>query len=194
MHKQHFYQRKLIQVILGLPYIALLYFGTTYAGQEKIGFILIALLLVSMLWDYIRIEKGFLKGHLLFKEREHNFVHRSTFIILATIVVFALFDIRIAFAAICMSIFGDAAATFFGLYFGKTKINKKNDKTWMGFLMNFIVNLIIGFLFIGEPMVIFWMAFSAAIIEAHTEKLEDNLLIPIVSGSIGSFILLLSNM
>ncbi|MEA3229320.1 MAG: hypothetical protein U9P44_00235 [archaeon] len=60
-----------------------------------------------------------------------------------------------------------------------------NNKTVEGCLAEFAVDLVIGYLFLDSSVVVITIALAATIIEAVTEKPDDNLLIPVFSGFCG---------
>ena len=105
----------------------------------------------------------------------------------ATIISLAVFNPKIALAALLMTTFGDMIAALVGKRYGTTLIYR--NKTWAGFLGELITNLIVGFLVLDKIYVILGMAFVATIVETLVDELDDNLLIPLFSGFVGQVIL-----
>jgi len=109
---------------------------------------------------------------------ERGFVYFFVGIII-TLYLFK-FNIAIANAAIIILIFGDSASTVFGKRFGKKHLPLNKRKTYVGTSAFFIVG------FIGAitqlPLIpAFFGALSGAIAEAYS-PVDDNIIIPIVSG------------
>jgi phytol kinase len=91
-----------------------------------------------------------------------------------------------------MTTFGDMAAGLLGKFYGKKRIFRrifKNDKSIEGSGSEFIVDLIIGFLIVGNPLISLVMAFFATLAETAVNKIDDNLVVPILSGFFGQIIL-----
>jgi len=92
----------------------------------------------------------------------------------------------VAAAAICFLAFGDVAATTIGERYGKTKIGGKSLEGTAGFIA---ASLLVGFLLpvIGLKLaswVIVLGVLAAACIELLPLSLNDNLIIPIISGAV----------
>ena len=92
-----------------------------------------------------------------------------------------------------MTTFGDMAAAIAGKKYGTTIIFK--NKTAVGFIAELVTNLIVAVIIsltftinIYIPII---MAFAATITETLVDELDDNLIVPIVSGFIGQIILFL---
>ncbi len=87
-------------------------------------------------------------------------------------------------AAILMTTIGDASAAIFGKRFGRTWIPKLKDRAVEGCMAEFVVDLLIGFVFLNSYswLVILVMAGTATIVETVVNKIDDNLLIPLFSG------------
>jgi dolichol kinase len=81
-----------------------------------------------------------------------------------------------------MTTIGDASAAIFGKRFGRTWIPKLKDRAVEGCMAEFVVDLLIGFVFLHSWPVILVMAGTATIVETVVNKIDDNLLIPLFSG------------
>ncbi|MBD3156741.1 hypothetical protein GF369_02835 [Candidatus Peregrinibacteria bacterium] len=104
--------------------------------------------------------------------------------ILSTIVVFAVFDFKIALVALLLTVFGDLVSAIVGLQYGKRLI--KNGKSWEGFFAGLGANIVVALLVLWEaPLVGLAMALTASIVEFITYKLDDNLTVPIFSAFVG---------
>lgn len=190
--------------------VLLIYFIVVDLFSRQIASFLIALVLVIFLeFEYLRLEVGkkipFLNKILSFlhRKKEKNRLGGHVFFLIGAILVLAIFDLRIAIAAILMTTFGDLAAALIGQRFGKNYIIK--DRAWEGILAEFFVDIIMGFVvffwgFWTIPaavlnlqlwLVIFVMAITATFIETVVYKMDDNLLVPIFAGFNGQVVLLL---
>ena len=84
----------------------------------------------------------------------------------------------IAFTAMLMMFAGDAFSAGFGMLFGEKKIRGK--KTYIGSFAGLISNLIVGWFVLTEyPQLFIPMALTATVIETLTNKLDDNLTVPV---------------
>jgi dolichol kinase len=102
-----------------------------------------------------------------------------------------LYRTDIATLAICFLAFGDVAATTIGERYGKTKIGAKSLEGSIAFVA---AAVLAGFLLslAGIP-VMYWLILAGAITAAGVELLplpvNDNLIIPLVSGGVMSLII-----
>lgn len=192
-----------------------IYVFFTEAINHKIALLILSFILIILLeLEYARIEIG-AKIPLIKKlweyrrEKEKENLGGEIYFLIGAIICLAIFDKRIATAAILMTTFGDMAAAIIGTKFGKTWIPFLKNKAVEGIIAEFIVNLIIGFLILrnyidgrmwwtnsfvpsGEPfwLIIIVMALTATIVETVVHKLDDNLLVPVFAGFNGEIILL----
>lgn len=177
-----FIQNKLID----LGYTAIL------AKQVALLF-LVALLIVFLILEYLRLELGWKMPFFsqFIRPKEQNRMYGVIYFLSATIISLAVFDYKIALAALLMTTFGDMIAALVGKRYGTTLIYR--NKTWAGFFGEIITNLIVGFIVLrelnGAIYIIIGMALVATIVETLVDELDDNLLIPIFSGLAGQIIL-----
>jgi len=184
--------------------------------NHKIGLLFLSFLLIILFeLEYARVEIG-AKIPLLRKlweyrrAKEKHRMGAEIFFLLGAIISLAIFDLRIAAAGILMVTFGDMAAAIIGKRFGRTPLPFIKKKAWEGFLAELAVNFLMGFMVlrlpvngkmwwdssfipVGEPMwlIIVVMAVTATVVETAVEKLDDNLLVPVIAGFNGEIILLL---
>ncbi|MBI4918632.1 CTP--2,3-di-O-geranylgeranyl-sn-glycero-1-phosphate cytidyltransferase [archaeon] len=207
--------RKLIH-LLSIVYILLYLIISNYFGHKAGLLALSGLLIVLLEIEYVRIELkaklpilSYLWKH--FKRRsEHQRVGGEVFFILGAIIVYSVFDVRVATTAILMTTFGDLSAALVGKHLHKIWIFEKKRKALEGALAEFFVNLFVGFLFLrtltngsiwwltgltitGAPIwiAIFAMALIATVVETCVSKIDDNLLIPLFAGFTGHLVLVL---
>lgn len=161
-----------------------------YFSEQIAILTLTATLLVLLEIEYIRIEHrpriaNFFS--ILFRRHEKNQLTGAVFFLISCIISFAAFDYWIAVMAMFMTVFGDLAAALVGQIFGKTKILKK--KTFLGTFAGFAANLLVGLLILpGFNLLIFPMAITATLVEMFTNKLDDNLTVPLTAGFVGQMI------
>lgn len=184
--------------------------------NHKVGLLILSFFLVILIeLEYIRVELG-TKIPLLKKlweyRRDKGKKHMGAeiYFLIGSIICLAIFDVRIAAAAISMTTFGDMASAIVGTRFGKTWLPFLKDRALEGTLAELLVDMVIGFLILreyvsgkmwwvhswvplGEPLwiPIIVMAVTATIVETVVHKLDDNLLIPVFAGFNGEIVLLL---
>src|SRR3989344_2851078 len=134
MGEAHFVLRKVLHAFLGLLTLFLALEIWTQLKVIIFRWVLIGALLLFLLIDYLRIERGW-KFPLYAetaKDHEQRNLHAMTYGVIGTVLAFSLFDFTIALAALAMLYFGDPASALTGKYFGKTKLFR--NKTLQGSL------------------------------------------------------------
>lgn len=162
---------------------------TAVLAKQVALLFLVALLIVFLILEYFRLELGWKMPFFsqFIRPKEQNRMYGVIYFLSATIISLAVFDYKIAMAALLMTTFGDMVAALVGKRYGTTLIYR--NKTWAGFLGELATNLIVGFLILDSIYVILGMALAATIVETMVDELDDNLLIPIFSGFAGQIIL-----
>ncbi len=154
--------------------------------------VLTALLLILLEIEYFRLEhRSRLVAAFDGMVRKHEMDHISGagFLVISCIISFAAFDYWIATMALFMTVFGDIFAALVGKAFGKTKITK--NKSYVGTLAGFAANVIVGIMILPEFLYLgISMAIVATITEVITNKLDDNLTVPLFAGFAGQMIFL----
>jgi dolichol kinase len=161
--------------------------GFLIFNSRVVLFCLILSFIISALFDLLRFfgnmtVKSFLGinfGFLL-RPREKKSFSGATTILLSGILVYLLFDVSVAAAAMVIIVVGDTFAALVGRYFGRYKFFNKSLEG----LVAFILGASIAVYFIpGLPS---YAAFIGVIIGAFVEFLplpiDDNIVVPIVSG------------
>jgi dolichol kinase len=154
---------------------------------------LAAVLLILLKIEYLRLEYKFdlPEALKLFRHKEKNHAAGWIFFVSAMIIVFAAFDYEIALTALLMTMFGDMFSALVGMKFGKKKLFRK--KTLVGFVAGLISNILTGVVILGNfPALILTMALMASLIELITNKMDDNLTVPLFAAYSGHLILLAS--
>lgn len=162
---------------------------TTVLAKQVALLLIVALLILFLILEYLRLELQWKMPFFsqFIRPKEQNRMYGVVYFLSATIISLAVFDYKIALAALLMTTFGDMVAALAGKKYGTTLIYR--NKTWAGFLAELVINLIVGFIILDSIYVIFGMAFVATIVETLVDELDDNLLIPIFSGFVGQVIL-----
>ena len=144
--------------------------GIQYAKTLIITFGYAGIFVFAVL-DYVRLSYIFPKHNLFYllpnnvlnllkkslKRKEYFEFTKPASLVLAFVPLFLLFQFSIFASAALIATLGDAAASIFGLKFGKLKFPKKSDKTIMGYVMGFIVSFVLTCLtlLIFEPDLLF---------------------------------------
>ena len=161
---------------------------TTILAKQVALLFLVALLIIFLILEYFRLELNWKMPFFaqFIRPKEQSKMYGVIYFLSATIISLAVFDHRIALAALLMTTFGDMLAALVGKRYGTTLIYR--NKTWAGFLAEMGTNLIVGFLVLSNIYVILVMALVATIVETLVDELDDNLLIPIFAGFAGQII------
>jgi dolichol kinase len=161
------------------------------AGQSVAVMALIGTLVVLFAFEYFRIERGvnIPAYSAIIKPKERYKLSTIIFFLTAAIICLASFNFRIALAALLMTAVGDTVAATIGRKYGVTLIFR--NKSLIGTVSELIVCLIIGFAVLitkTNIYVILTMAFTATLVEMLIDDLDDNLVVPLVTGFIGQLL------
>lgn len=148
--------------------------------------ILLPIVLITLAGDIIRLKElpgsKFIKrifGAML-REHENSDLSGASYILSGAALTIFLFSKPVALAALGFIILGDIAAALVGRRYGRIKIG---DKTLEGSLTFFGVSILVALLVPDLSFVIGIMgALVATIIEAVTLPVDDNLIVPVISG------------
>ena len=164
-----------------------------YFGKQVTLYLLAVTLILFIESEYVRIEwkRTLPLVHDGIRKKERHTMAGHVFFLIGAIISISIFDMNIAIAAILMTTFGDSAAAIIGRKFGRTWIPRIRSKSLEGCFAELVVNLIIGYIFLDNLIVLLVMAFTATIVETLIEKLDDNLLIPVFSGFNGQIVVFL---
>lgn len=148
------------------------------------------ILLILLKIEYLRIEyesKISVLFKKLFRKHEKNNVSGAVFMVISCILCFAAFEYWIAFLALFMTVFGDLFSALVGRTIGKLKLY--NKKTVEGSVAGLVANLVVGMLILPDfILLVVPMAIAASFMEVITNKLDDNLTVPIFAGFIGQML------
>ncbi|AKB37515.1 phytol kinase [Methanosarcina siciliae C2J] len=167
-----------------------------FYGKETILWVLMLFLVTVLILEYFRLEQGMKIPffYMMYREHEADSCGGHIYFALGAIAAISIFSKEIAYAAVLMTTFGDLAAALIGKFYGKKRIFKqvfKNDKSLEGSASEFIIDLLIGLVIVGDPFVALIMAFFATLSETAVNQIDDNLVIPIFSGFFGQMTLFL---
>lgn len=180
--------RKLYHLMGGVG-LLLLY---SLLGRDRALIVYAILFIIVIGLDLIRLNVPAVNTFMLnrfssfFRQNEaHKLTGTAPYILGIGLSLYA-FSEPIATAAICFLAFGDVAATTIGERYGRTKIGNKSLEGTAAFV---IAALAAGgvLLLIGSgtnPWVMVLGALAAAGVELLTIPINDNLVIPIVSGGV----------
>ena len=151
--------------------------------------VLFGILLLLIVVDFLRMDFDvrFPLYQETEKKKEHKNYHALTLSCIAIVLSLQFYAFPIAITAIFMSQFGDVAGAVVGRAFGTRKLFR--HKTFEGSLAVFTVALIGGFYFLRNMWIIIPMALATALIELSTERMEDNFIIPLMVGLVGTLLL-----
>ncbi len=180
--------------LLAIFFIVIFILISSRFGKSLALFALVFLLIVFLELDYVRIELRkkipFISGLWRLKEKDRP--GGQVFFLIGAIICLAVFDFRIALAAIFMTVFGDMAAALVGKRFGRTWLSEK--RALEGILAELFVNLAIAYFILNSFVVMIVMALTATVVESLVDKLDDNLMIPLFAGFNGQLVLYILNL
>jgi len=183
-------RRKLIHVTIILIIILYSVLSKTVSAQLAL-FTLVFIFVLLLALEYIRLELNIELPVIkqIIRAKEERKMHGAIYFLSATIICLAVFDFKIALAALLMTTLGDMFAALVGQRFGKTLLFK--NKTLSGFLTELIVTIAVGLIILQNIYIIMAMAFTATIVENFVSELDDNLYVPLFSGFVGQLIFFL---
>ena len=177
--------------IFGLLYVLYYWLALKYLDSHQIGILILLTFIVFFIAvDYFRIikNKRIPIVQFLWRKKEKDVLGGQVYYVLGITIALAFFEFQIALAVILMTVLGDTAAAIFGIAFGKHWIKKLKDTAWEGIIAEFVVDLIIGYLIIGNWYIIIPMALVATFVETVFTHIDDNLSISLFAGFTGQVI------
>ena len=185
--------RKTIHVMI-LFVLVIFYAVRNTVGEQAAFMFLAALLAFFLIIEYLRLDLNIKLPffHQFIRPKEEYRVYGAIFFLSSTIISLAIFSTPVALAALLMTAFGDMAAAIVGKRYGATLLFR--SKTLIGFVAGLITNLLIAVAislsFSINLYILIVMAFAATITETITDEMDDNLMVPILTGFIGQVLLL----
>jgi phytol kinase len=184
--------RKLIHISILIVLWAYVLIEQAYNRQIALV-ALVLLLIIFLIFEYFRLELGWRMPFFsqFIRPKEEHRMYGVIYFLSATVICLAVFDYKIALAALLMTTFGDMVAALAGKKWGETILFK--NKTIVGFNAELLVNFIVGFIVLhslpASIYIIIGMAITATAVETLVDELDDNLLIPLFAGFVGQLIL-----
>lgn len=186
IHNSEFLRKLLHLSNLVIPFTYLFYFDS----KVEALIILLPITLLAFLIEYFRINsisvKNIFDKYLFSMLRNHEKSGKytgATWVFISSTLSIGIFPKDIAIISLIYMSIGDTAAGLIGRKFGRIKIY---NKTLEGALAGFIVCLIVGLMIdlnLSKTLVAIG-ALSAAIIELMPISIDDNLRIPLFSGTV----------
>ena len=186
IHNSEFLRKLLHLSNLVIPFTYLFYFDS----KVEALIILLPITLLAFLIEYFRINsisvKNIFDKYLFSMLRNHEKSGKytgATWVFISSTLSIGIFPKDIAIISLIYMSIGDTAAGLIGRKFGRIKIY---NKTLEGALAGFIVCLIVGLMIdlnLSKTVVAIG-ALSAAIIEFMPISIDDNLRIPLFSGTV----------
>lgn len=186
IHNSEFIRKLLHLSNLVIPFTYLFYFDS----KVEALIILLPITLLASLIEYLRINsisvKNIFDKYLFSMLRNHEKSGKytgATWVFISSTLSIGIFPKDIAIISLIYMSIGDTAAGLIGRKFGRIKIY---NKTLEGALAGFIVCLIVGLMIdlnLSKTVVAIG-ALSAAIIEFMPISIDDNLRIPLFSGTV----------
>jgi dolichol kinase len=176
--------RKLLHLFaLGVP------FGILYLPRKLAIVLMLSITIGSLAFEILRTRITFVNklftgifGSFLRAEESARFTG-ATFLFISGSICLIFFEKNVAFIALSFMILGDAAAALIGMNFGKIRIGKKSLE---GSLACAVTCIVFWFFFPAGMSFVKCVAIavSTAILELLPLKINDNLFVPIVTGTI----------
>ena len=186
IHNSEFLRKLLHLSNLVIPFTYLFYFDS----KVEALIILLPITSLAFLIEYLRINsisvKNIFDKYLFSMLRNHEKSGKytgATWVFISSTLSIGIFPKDIAIISLIYMSIGDTAAGLIGRKFGRIKIY---NKTLEGALAGFIVCLIVGLMIdlnLSKTVVAIG-ALSAAIIEFMPISIDDNLRIPLFSGTV----------
>lgn len=186
IHNSEFLRKLLHLSNLVIPFTYLFYFDS----KVEALIILLPITLFALLIEYLRISsisvKNIFDKYLFSMLRNHEKSGKytgATWVFISSTLSIGIFPKDIAVISLIYMSIGDTAAGLIGRKFGRIKIY---NKTLEGALAGFIVCLFVGLMIdlnLSKTLVAIG-ALSAAIIELMPISIDDNLRIPLFTGTV----------
>ena len=183
--------RKIYHILGGMALLSLYFVFNRSTIFAVYGVLLLVVLLVEIVRLRFPVWNNYIYAHLggVIRASEEQKMTGTVPYILGVGLSLYAYPTPVAAAAICFLAFGDVAATTIGERYGKTKIGGKSLEGTAAFI---VASLLVGLLLpiVGLKLaswVIVLGAVTAACIELLPLSLNDNLIIPIISGAVMAF-------
>jgi dolichol kinase len=188
-------RRKFLHILVGIIIISGIYFNFIKVIHLFIVLVFgIALSIISKFYD-IPLLKQCLDYYSKPKERKKFPGKGVIFFFVGVILVLKLFTKDIALASIAILVFGDSVSNIIGRKIGNfrhplssKKIKEENRKLIEGSMMGTIIGFIAAAFFVSltEAFIASLIAMIAEVVEfkMNDDEIDDNLIIPLVAGTV----------
>ena len=182
--------RKVVHILVGVLTVLLIYFEIL--SPLAIFLLIVAGIIISFLSKRIRLPIiSFCLDKFERKEFRHTFPGRGAiFFLVGVLLVVQLFDKNIALASIMVLTLGDSVSHMIGKQFGQIKniLNADGKKLLEGTLAGTLAGFLGALIFVPLPEA-FFGSFAAMIAEViqidfNKNSLDDNVVVPLVAGTI----------
>lgn len=187
--------RKTLHLALLIPFSIYWYIRFVFGSEVYANYFIITTLILFFVYEYIRLDLNKkIIFYTLVKEKEKSNSVDGLNLLMAGILVSLFFEPIISITVILISVIGDAVATLGGLY-GKYKVFKGsyNKTTYEGLILTFLVNFVLSLIILKFIWISVIISLSAVIIESMVQKIDDNLVVPILTGYIANILINISN-
>ena len=160
------------------------------ASVVGVPLVAVSIILVIGLYatsEYLRTEGkkmpliNFITRKAASQNELYQIVLAPVYFAIGILVTLVIFPAPASSAAIAIFAFGDSTASIFGRYLAKTPLPFNNDKSLEGSIAGFFFALLAGSFFVS-PLVALVGAAIAMFIEYLPLPINDNLLIPLITG------------
>jgi dolichol kinase len=182
---KEFYLRKTIHIIGGIIVIFLGNYSIYSWGLPATLKLAGLLLLITMIGEFVRVDWNLMPWtDRIAKEKEKHHFSAVTYFFAVSIILLALFETNVAFAAISIAIVGDGFAACIGMKWGRKSVPWNTHKSWKG-MYAYIIAAVIASSFFVPLSVGIPLAIIAGLTESMCEHIDDNFLIPLLVGFLG---------
>jgi len=182
------WNRQFFHIFLGIGLVALLKYG--FIDKN----LLLIMIITGLLLSYLSIKIKIPVVHDLLEifERKNDiekFPGRGIiFYFIGVYIVLLLFPKEIAMASIMVLALGDSVSHLYGLHYGKIKHPLSKTKFLEGTIAGFVAGFIGALVFLPWHEA-FFASLAAMVVEAigikiGTQQVDDNLIVPLVAGSV----------
>ncbi len=145
--------------------------------------------------DYLRLKSDFIEKIFMrifgsaLRQHEKKNLTGATYVFTGSVVAIFLFPKEIAVPSLLILAISDTLAALIGIPFGKHKFLKKSLEGSAAFFIS--ASIILAIFYPGNLLIAMLIAASVTLAEAYPINLDDNFLIPILSGTLLSLASLL---
>jgi dolichol kinase len=173
--------RKAVQVAVGLVVI----WAARTMTVDVLRGSLTGLLIGALVIDHLIMRHGLrlpVYAHLA-RPSERHAILGPTWLLAGALAALWLYPHDIALAAMALMFFGDAAAAMAGFVIPRPKLRK--ERSFAGSAAMLIVGFAAAGLVVQDWWIAAAMAASGAVVELVSDRIDDNLTVPVLAGLVG---------